>query len=201
MAQAITDLASAIAGLETITLDTSALEHEIELVTEMVENIANYVPSTVEGLQDKLNEAKAALEATTQEEIDAATKTLREARLTARTKADVSALEEIIAYANSLDLSGYSRASVLALNQTIAQSRLLLGDEEVSQETVNAAVEDIQNAIDALEPASVTTPDNGNSGTTAGSTNTAAATQTGMMLALMAAAGAAAAIAYRRKRS
>ena len=199
--QAITDLASAIAGLETITLDTSALEHEIELAEAILANIDDYVPSTVEGLQEKVDAAKAALSAATQEEIDAATKTLREARLTARTKADVSALEEIIAYANSLDLSGYSRASVLALNQTIAQSKLLLGDEEVSQETVNTAVEDIQNAIDALEPASVTTPDNGNSGTTAGSTNTAAATQTGMMLALLAAAGAAAAIAYRRKRS
>ena len=199
--QAITDLASAIAGLETITLDTSALEHEIELAEAILANIDDYVPSTVEGLQEKVDAAKAALSAATQEEIDAATKTLREARLTARTKADVSALEEIIAYANSLDLSGYSRASVLALNQTIAQSKLLFGDEEVSQETVNAAVEDIQNAIDALEPASVTTPDNGNSGTTAGSTNTAAATQTGMMLALLAAAGAAAAIAYRRKRS
>ena len=199
--QAITDLASAIAGLETITLDTSALEHEIELAEAILANIDDYVPSTVEGLQEKVDVAKAALSAATQEEIDAATKTLREARLTARTKADVSALEEIIAYANSLDLSGYSRASVLALNQTIAQSKLLLGDEEVSQETVNTAVEDIQNAIDALEPASVTTPDNGNSGTTAGSTNTAAATQTGMMLALLAAAGAAAAIAYRRKRS
>ena len=101
---------------------------------------------------------------------------------------------------NSLDLSGYSRASVLALNQTIAQSKLLLGDGEVSQEMVNEAVEDIQNAIDALEPASVTMPDNGNNGTTAGSTNTAAAMQTGMMLALLAAAGAAAAIAYRKKR-
>ncbi len=199
--QAITDLASAIAGLETITLDTSALEHEIELAEAILANIDDYVPSTVEGLQEKVDAAKAALSAATQAEIDAATKTLREARLTARTKADVSALEEIIAYANSLDLSGYSRASVLALNQTIAQSKLLFGDEEVSQETVNAAVEDIQNAIDALEPASVTTPDNGNSGTTAGSTNTAAATQTGMMLALLAAAGAAAAIAYRRKRS
>ena len=199
--QAITDLASAIAGLETITLDTSALEHEIELAEAILANIDDYVPSTVEGLQEKVDAAKAALSAATQEEIDAATKTLREARLTARTKADVSALEEIIAYANSLDLSGYSRASVLALNQTIAQSKLLFGDEEVSQETVNAAVEDIQNAIDALEPASVTTPDNGNSGTTAGSTNTAVATQTGMMLALLAAAGAAAAIAYRRKRS
>ena len=34
--------------------------------------------------------------ATSQEEIDAATETLREARLNARTKADVSALEELV---------------------------------------------------------------------------------------------------------
>ena len=48
---AITDLASAIADLETIQLDTSALEHEIELVSEMIANIGNYVASSsVEGL-------------------------------------------------------------------------------------------------------------------------------------------------------
>src|SRR5699024_769739 len=50
---AITNLSSAIAGLEAITLDTSALEHEIELVTEMIANLDNYVPSSVEGLQEK----------------------------------------------------------------------------------------------------------------------------------------------------
>src|SRR5699024_6010203 len=55
---AITNLANAIAGLESITLDTSALAHEIELVTEMVANIGNYVPSTVEGLADKLADAQ-----------------------------------------------------------------------------------------------------------------------------------------------
>src|SRR5699024_1633729 len=35
VATAITDLASAIAGLEQITLDTSALEHEIELAEQI----------------------------------------------------------------------------------------------------------------------------------------------------------------------
>ncbi|MFR2885952.1 MAG: hypothetical protein ACLTCB_06915, partial [Merdibacter sp.] len=39
---AITNLANAIAGLESITLDTSALEHEIELVSEMIANLDNY---------------------------------------------------------------------------------------------------------------------------------------------------------------
>ena len=81
---AIMNLANAIAGLEQIMLDTSALAHEIDLVTEMVANIDDYVPSTVEGLADKLAAAQAAMNATTQEEIDAATETLREARLNAR---------------------------------------------------------------------------------------------------------------------
>ena len=89
---AITSLANAIASLEEITLDTSALEHEIELVTEMIANLDDYVPSTVEGLADKLAASQAALEATSQDAIDEATKTLREARLNARTKADISAL-------------------------------------------------------------------------------------------------------------
>ena len=93
---AITSLANAIASLEGNHAGTSALEHEIELVSEMIANIGNYVPSTVEGLQDKLDAAKTVLgNATTQAEIDAATESLREARLNARTKADVSALEEL----------------------------------------------------------------------------------------------------------
>ena len=97
---AIMNLADAIASLESVTLDTSALAHEIELATEMATNIDDYVPSTVEGLADKLADAQNVLtNATSQEEIDAATETLREARLNARTKADVSALEELIAYA------------------------------------------------------------------------------------------------------
>ena len=194
---AIVDLANAIAGLEKITLDTSALEHEIELVSEMVANIDDYIAISVEGLADKLADAQNVLEnATSQTEIDEAVKSLREARLNARTKADTSALEEIIAYANSLDLSGYSRASVAALNQAIAQNKLLLSDPEASQDAVDDAVTEIQNVIDALEPVSETA-----GSTTADSTNTAAASTMGMMAALMAAAGAASVMAYRRKRS
>ena len=127
-----------------------------------------------------------------QEEVDAATQALREARLNARTKADVSALEEIIAYANSLDLSGYSRASVAALNQAIAQNKLMLNDPEVSQDTVDAAVTEIQNAIDALEPASSASVDGAgtaaSSGTSFSVTNTAAQAQTGLFVGVLAVA-------------
>ena len=60
--EAITNLSDAIANLESIKLDTSALVHEIELVNEMLANIDNYVPSSVEGLADKLADAQNVLE-------------------------------------------------------------------------------------------------------------------------------------------
>ena len=193
--EAITNLSDAIAGLvEEAGVDKSALAHEIELVNEMIANLDDYVPSSVEGLADKLASAQQVYDDAnaTQEEVDAATQALREARLNARTKADTSALEEIIAYANSLDLSGYSRASVAALNQAIAQNKLMLNDPEVSQDTVDAAVTEIQNAIDALEPASSASVDG--AGTTASSgisssvTNTAAQAQTGLFVGVLAVA-------------
>ncbi len=149
--QAITNLSEAIASLEKITLDTSALEHEIELATEMAANIDDYVPSTVEGLADKLADAQNVLtNATSQEEIDAATETLREARLNARTKADVSALEELAAYVNSLDLSGYSQLSVQRLQAALSAANTLMDDEEASQEAINLAEYTLQKALDEL---------------------------------------------------
>ena len=155
--EAITNLSDAIANLETITLDTSALEHEIELVSEMIANLDNYVPSSVEGLQEKLDAAKTALSnATTQEEIDEAAKTLREARLNARTKADTSALEEIIAYANSLDLRSYSKDSADAVLALAKRAQEMTRDPNITQEEVDALAVELQRAIDDLHPAGST---------------------------------------------
>src|SRR5699024_4766792 len=149
---AITNLSSAIAGLEAITLDTSALEHEIELGSEMIANLDNYVPSSVEGLQEKLDAAKAVLNnATRQAEIDEAAKTTREARLNARTKADTSALAEIIAYANSLDLAGYAAESRNMLDRTIVAVKRVLADPEATQEEVGQAVQTMREAFDGLQ--------------------------------------------------
>ena len=194
VAEAITNLANAIAGLETIQLDTSALEHEIELVSEMIANIGNYVPSTVEGLADKLDDAQNVLEnAATQDEIDEATKMLREARLNARTKADTSALEELIAYINCLDLRAYTTESAQALIQELARAENLTNDPEITQEEVDDMVKDLQASVDELVEVN-------NSTNAEESTNTAAMNMTNAMFALMLAAGAAAAAAYRRKK-
>ena len=192
--EAITNLANAIAGLESITLDTSALEYEIELVTEMLANLDDYIASSVEGLADKLADAQNVLEnATSQAEIDEAVKTLREARLNARTKADTSALEELIAYAKSLDLSGYTTESAQALIQDIARAENLITDPEITQEEVNDMVKELQASVDELAEVNEST-------SAEDTTDTAAASQSGMMLALLAAAGAATVI-IRRKRS
>ncbi len=68
---AIMNLSDAIAALESEALDKSALQFEIDIVKEMIENIDDYIPSTVAGLQDKLAQAEEVLaNATTQKEID-----------------------------------------------------------------------------------------------------------------------------------
>ena len=189
--RAITNLSTAIANLEKITLDTSALEHEIELAEQILANIDDYVASTVEGLQEKADAAKEVLaNATTQAEIDEATKTLREARLSARTKADKSALRELIAYANSLDLSVYS--DINGLRRALIDAGNVMNEEEATQDEVNAAVEALQAELNALTPKA-------ESSTNADTTNTAAAAQTGLFAGVLAAAAGALLAVRRRK--
>ncbi|MEI3147731.1 MAG: hypothetical protein V8T10_07230 [Merdibacter sp.] len=55
-------------------MNKSALEYEIELVTEMIANLDDYVPSTVEGLADKLAAAQTVYDDANadQEAVDAA---------------------------------------------------------------------------------------------------------------------------------
>ncbi len=193
---AISAIADAIAGLERVTLDTSALEHEIELVSEMLKNIDDYIPSTVEGLEDKLNEAKETLtNATTQAEIDEATEALREARLNARTYADKEALQEAVNAANKLDLSLYTAESRAAVEAAVNNAESVLANELATQEEVDKALEEVNAAVDSLvkAPAGSTNADQSNTGTV----NTAGAMGA---LMLMAAAGAMV-IGYRRKRS
>ena len=193
--EAITNLSNAIAGLEAITLDTSALEHEINLVNEMLANLDDYVLSSVEGLADKLADAQNVLDnATSQAEIDEAVKMLREARLNARTKADVSALEKVIAYAKSLDLSGYTTDSAQAVIQTLARAEQMINDPEITQEEVDDMVKELQVSVDEL----VEVNDSTNA---EDPTNTSAVNTTNAVFALMIAAGAASIAAYRRKRS
>ena len=140
------------------------------------------------------------MNATTQEEIDAATESLREARLSARTKADVSALEELIAYVNSLELSAYTSASAQPVIQDLARAKAMLANEEVTQEEVNGMIASLRSSVDNLvevSAESTTTAGNENADTT----NTAAAVQTGLFAGVLAIAACALFVIRRRKMS
>ena len=173
---AITSVLDAIAGLVREGLNTSVLENWIETVEQMVANIDDYRPSTVVGLEDKLNDAKEVLaNATTQEEIDEAAQTLMEAALNARTKADVEALAAAIAQAEALDLSKYTPASAQAVKNALANAKALLADPEADQDTVDGMTNALLSAIDNLQDVTTTpggstdepgtTPDDGNTDT------------------------------------
>ena len=201
--EAITNLANAIAGLEVITLDTSALVHEIELVNEMLANIDNYVPSSVEGLADKLADAQNALEnAASQAEIDEAVKALREARLSARTKADVSALEALIAQVNALDLRAYTLDSVVPVNRLMTLLTQAVNDPEITQAEADDLAAQMQAAIDQLQPVSEeSTSAEGGAQTSddASAADTSAAAQSGMFAAVLGAAAGMLTLMKRRK--
>ena len=153
VSNAITAITDAIAGLEkTDIVDKSALEYEIGLAEIIVANIDDYKPSTVEGLADKLAAAKAVFEdaTATQEAVDEAAATLREARLAARVKADLTALKEAIAKAEAIDLSEYTASSAQAVKNALDNAKPLLNDPEVDQKTVDDAAKALNKAVASL---------------------------------------------------
>ena len=128
------------------------LEAEIELIQQMVDHLDQYVPSTVEGLQEKLDAAKAVLSnATTQTEIDEATKSLREARLSARTLADKEALIAAVHNASLLKLDRYTADSAAAVRELLVQAEAMLDDQEVTQADVDTLTASLDRAVSRLE--------------------------------------------------
>ena len=205
---AITNLAAAIANLEEITLDTSALEHEIELVTEMIANLDDYVPSSVEGLENKLEEAKLVLQtAETQSAVDTATAMLREARLNARTLADKEALYEALAAYSGYSENDYTPETWTAFYGAYNNALKLYNDPEATQADVNAAVEALNAKADALVEAPASQEPKEDAEVTqkpaqsAGSTTAATAAAGGLAALLVLGAGAALVLKRRRDRA
>ena len=189
-------------------LDTSILENEIALVSEIVANIDDYVPSTVEGLADKLAAAQNVLDtATTQEEIDEATMTLREARLNVQKLADKSKLFETLSLYSGYSENDYTPATWTAFYAAYQAAADVYGDVEATQDEVDAAIEALKSAAEALIKAPQTQKPSGDDQVTqkpsqpsgnVDTTDTAAAVQTGLFAGVLAAA-AGALLAIRRR--
>ena len=205
---AITNLANAIAGLENEAgVNKSALEYEIELVTEMIANLDDYVPSTVEGLADKLAAAQTVYDDANadQEAVDAAVSTLREARLNARTLADKSALDEALSLYSGYSENDFTPATWTAFYAAYQDAAAVYADAEATQKDVDAAVEALNTAAQALVEAPATQEPSADAQVTekpsvsAGGAGTAANAAAGTAAALLVLGAGAAWMLKRRK--
>ena len=203
-------VANAIAGLENEAgVNKSALEYEIELVTEMIANLDNYVPSTVEGLADKLAAAQTVYDDANadQEAVDAAVSTLREARLNARTLADKSALDEALSLYSGYSENDFTPATWTAFYAAYQDAAAVYADAEATQKDVDAAVEALNAKADALVEAPASQEPKEDAEVTqkpaqsAGSTTAATAAAGGLAALLVLGAGAALVLKRRRDRA
>ena len=142
----------------------------------------------------------------TQEEVDAATDALIKAMLNLRLKADKSLLNSVIAAAEALDLSGYTKASVEAFEAALNEAKATAADESLSvdeQNQVTEAVNRLSNAVNNLKKADGSSANlsvNGDGSITggSGSAKTGEATPIAMAMAALLLAGSAIVLKKRR---
>ena len=136
-------------------------------------------------LEDGQDEFVAALDAakavagnilSTQKEVDDAWKALMDAASALRLKPDKSALEALVAQAQSLDLEGADDAAVEVFTRALASAVAVLDNDQADRELVETAVSELQASINNLTASVDSTTDQGQSDkeTIAGSGNNTA---------------------------
>lgn len=149
------DLLEAIWGLGINQGDKTLLNVLITKAEEMEKNADKYVETHWQELLDALKAAKevSADGGALQAEVDEAANVLHQAILLQRYKANKENLEDLINKANGMDLSGYTLESVTVFKAALANAKLVLADESLSeddQKIVDSAVEELSAAIKQL---------------------------------------------------
>lgn len=142
----------AAAAAMTLRSDKTALQNAVDSTKDYAEE--NYAKgwAAFEAARDAANEVLSNPEAA-QDEIDKAVDALIDAMLNLRLKADKQLLNAVIAAAQALDVSGYSRASVDVFQTALAEAKKKAEDENLSkdeQEQVDAAVQTLTEAVEGL---------------------------------------------------
>ena len=131
-------------------VDYTALQEQINIAKALKEE--DYTVDSWNVLKTALANAENALSATTQAEVDAATKALKDAIAGLKQKpgvvVDYTELEKQIAIAQALDESKYTVESWNVLKDALAKA--IQARTSDSQAVVTAAAEALKNAIDAL---------------------------------------------------
>jgi hypothetical protein len=147
------ELLEALNGLVVRPVKTG-LATAISLAQSVVSHLSLYAPSSVAGLGPVFVAARAvnADPEASQEQVDEAESALLAQVVLARYKADISALGSAAAAAAAVDRSGYTTASGVALGVALTRAQEMLADPEASQEEVDAAVTGLVSALQALNP-------------------------------------------------
>ncbi len=85
-----------------------------------------------------------------QAEINEVADNLLNAMLNLRFKADKSVLEDVLAEADKVDANAYTAESYAALQAVVAEANDVYNNENATQEEVDAAVTNVQAAMDQL---------------------------------------------------
>lgn len=155
---AYTALKNAIDALEKPAVNKTALGELISEAEDM--DLSGYTDVSVEAVNTALKEAIDVYqdENAAQEEVDAACEALK-AAIDALEKeqggeepeVDKTALGGLISQIDNMDLSGYTDASVSALEAALNDAKDVYADENADQESVNEAYIKLNNALEALE--------------------------------------------------
>ncbi|TDW16845.1 3',5'-cyclic AMP phosphodiesterase CpdA [Breznakia blatticola] len=145
-------LYAALNGLEKVKVFVKDnLQKEIATAEIILVNSDKYVASSIKDLATAVATAKQALaDATSQADIDAATKALMSVRLKARLKPDTERLENLLSKTADLDTRLYTVESVAALDNAITKVLSLLENEEATQAEIDAVYSELAQAMKNL---------------------------------------------------
>lgn len=147
-------LAEAMMGLKN-RADKNGVETAIGITDKIVNNAADYVDSTIAGLDELLAEAMElfADSEAEQKDVDVMAKKLLDAVAKARLKANTNALKVIVNAANEVDVDLYTDETVQPFEATLAKAVQMLADETLSeddQDDVDEMTETLLVAMNAL---------------------------------------------------
>lgn len=139
--------------------DKTALNQLIAAAEEFAANIGRFTPATAAPFTQALTDAKAVAADgdAMQEDVAKAEESLLTAMMNLRYKADKSILAAVLAQASGIDTSLYTAETTASFLAAQAEASRVLDDEQADQQAVNAAADKLQQAIDALAPASAQT--------------------------------------------
>ena len=149
---ALEKLNAAIEGLELIPVDKSRLEKLVNDAKQYEDRINEYTENTGEAFIEMLEDAREVLntDPVSQETIDSAYVALQQAIFDLRLIPNKDALEELIKEVENTDLSGYTAASVQALQSALFTAKAVMEDPEADQAEVDAAKDALQAKFDGL---------------------------------------------------